>query len=213
MKEREGARKHKDKGKEKGDSDFNRICNSIGQLTIVIEVEGGIVVWGERPGKFEFFFASWQAYCASNPGEKVDMGLISQHIRGILERNTIGCANREENCFFSPFYSSSITGVCLHDSRMSHELFWASWNAYHSQRRWTCSLMLSVLFFSTACRGTWMWRWPRKEGFGLKPVGRTGMGDCWLTVWSLMTSGAGPCRLATQRCLIENNLLRWLNQG
>lgn len=47
-----------------------------------------------------FLFPSWQAYCASNAGERVDMELISQRIRQILERNTMGCAKKEENCFF-----------------------------------------------------------------------------------------------------------------
>lgn len=58
----------------------------------------------ESPGKSGFCFSSWQAYCASNAGERVDMELISQHIRQILERNTMGCAKIEGNCFFPFIY-------------------------------------------------------------------------------------------------------------
>lgn len=162
----------------------------------------------ESPGKCGFFFSSWQAYCALNAGERVDMELISQHIRQILERNTMGCAKIEENCFFfSSCYSSSITGVCLwdlHESRMSHELFSASWNAY-CKVDLTVSMSAHVIFFffPTCCRGTGMERCVRK-GIVLKTswvnVDKGASADCVVfnDVW------AGPCRLATQCCFIEN---------
>lgn len=70
-----------------------------------------------------------------------------------------------------------------------------------------------VVVFSTCCWGTGMERCVRKGGIVLKPVGRTRTRQHRLTVWSLVTFRAGPRRLATQRCLMENSLLRWLNQG
>lgn len=66
--------------------------------------------------------------------KRVDVETISQHIREIHERNTMGCARIEGYCFFFPFYSSSITGVRmrdLHVSRMTHEHLSASWNTYY----------------------------------------------------------------------------------
>lgn len=67
----------------------------------------------ESPGKSGFFFSSWQAYCEFNAGERVDMELISQHIRRILERNTMGCLRIEENIFsFSPVIHHQLQ-VCV----------------------------------------------------------------------------------------------------
>lgn len=99
MKRREGARNRETKDKGRGDSDFDRICNPISRLRFAIQVYGEVVLCCENPGFFSF--SSWQAYRASNAGERVDMELISQHIRQILEKNTMGCAKIEGNCFFS----------------------------------------------------------------------------------------------------------------
>ncbi len=57
----------------------------------------------ESPGNLYFSFSSWQAHRASNAGERVDMELISQHIRQILKRNTMGSAKTEEIVFFLLF--------------------------------------------------------------------------------------------------------------
>lgn len=66
----------------------------------MIEVEGVV-------GTLEvldFSFPAWQAYSASNAGERVDMELISQCIRQNIARNIMVRAKREENCFFPFIY-------------------------------------------------------------------------------------------------------------
>lgn len=78
----------------------------------------------------------------------------------------------------------------LHDSNLSHELFLSSWNASYKvdlRSKHVGSCYLCFVFFT--CHDTWMGKCVKKEGIVLKPVGRTGIRDCWLTVWSLTTSG------------------------
>lgn len=97
----------------------------------------------------------------------------------------------------------------LHESRMSHELFSASWNAYYQvdlSSEHVCSCYLPCFFhLLLGCVNGKMGEKRR---------------DCSKTSWATVDKGAsadcvvfndvwaGPCRLATQRCLIENNLLR-----
>lgn len=120
------------------------------------------------------------------------------------------CQDRRK-LFFS-FYLSSITGVCLrdlHESRMSHELFLANWNAYYKvdlRSEHVCSCYLGCFFHlllvsvnGNMCKKR---RDCSKTSWGNLDKGASA--DCvvYNDVW------AGPYRLATQRCLIENNPLR-----
>lgn len=124
MKRREGARnrerERETKTKARGESDFDRICKPIRLAWICeLSLRRGRATFREPCWKnldfvFLFFLLALQAYCASNAGERVDMDLISQRISQILEKNAMGCARKEENCFFL-FNLSSITGVRLRD--------------------------------------------------------------------------------------------------
>lgn len=143
-----------------------------------------------EPWKFGIFsFSSWQAHCASNAGERVDMELISH----TLGKKHQGMCQERRKLFFT-FYLSSITGVRLrdlHESGMSHELFSASWNAYYKVRLCSvhvCSCYLSC-FFSSCCWGKGMESCVTKGGFVPKPVGWTCTRERRLTVWSLVTFG------------------------
>ena len=97
----------------------------------------------------------------------------------------------------------------LHESRMSHELFSASWNAYYKvdrSRVHVCSCYLGCFFHLLL--GYRNGRMCKKRS------------DCSKTSWANVDKGAsadcvvfnevwaGPCRLATQYSLMENNLLR-----
>lgn len=73
--------------------------------------------------------------------------------------------------------------------------------------------VITVVCFSTCCWGSGAERWVGKGAIVQKPVGRM---QTWERQADCVVSGyvrAGSCRLTTQRCLMENNLLRWLNQG
>lgn len=157
------------------------------------------------PRESGFSFSSWQAYCASNAGERVDMKLISHALGKFLTEKTLWDVPRQKKLFIS-FYSSSITGVYLrdlHESRMSHELFSASWNAYctadlTSVRVGSCYLCCFFHLLLRCVNGNPCdKRWDCSKTSCVK-VDEGSLADCVVfnDVW------AGPCRLATQRCLI-----------
>lgn len=110
------SQKQRDKDKGRGDSDFDRICNPISRLRWWLKSKVQLCYVVRTLEIWDFSFSAWQAHSASNAGERVDMELISQHIRQILAKNTMGCANREENCFF-PFIYHQLQvcgwGICM----------------------------------------------------------------------------------------------------
>lgn len=97
----------------------------------------------------------------------------------------------------------------LHESWMSHELFGASWNAYYKvdlSSEHVCSCYQNCFFhLLLGCMNGKMCEKRRV---------------CFKTSWVNVDKGAsaecvvfkdvraGPCRLATRRCLVENKLLR-----
>lgn len=169
----------------------------------------------KRPGKLGYFFSSWQAYCASNSGERGTMELISQHINGILKRNTVGCAKIEENCFF-PFIHHQlqvcVCGICMTPGWVMNSR--TSWNAYYKvdlSSKHVCSCYLRCFFRLVvgACEWKDVWKRENCSKTSWADVDKWLLADCVVfnDVWT------GLCRLTLQWCLTENNLLRWLNQG
>lgn len=164
----------------------------------------------KRPGKLGYFFYSWQAYCASNPGERAAMELISQHINGILKRNTVGCAKIEENCFF-PFIHHQlqvcVCGICMTPGWVMNSR--TSWKASYKvelSSKHVCSCCRRC--FSTCCWGKGMERCVRER----KNCSKTSWADMskWLLADCVVFNDVwtGPCRLILRWCLTENNLLR-----
>lgn len=209
------SQKHRDKDEGRGDSDFDRICNPITRLRLWL--------------KSKVFWEAWKFYIfLFLPGR---LTLHPMQVKGWIWNwfhNALGKISqetqwyvpREKKIVFFPL-------LFIINYRCADEGFawdWdESWPLFSQLERllqgwslqWACLLTLSELFFST-CWGAGMERCVSKGGIVLKPVGWPWTRLPRLTVWSLVTSGqalAGPCRLATQRCLMENSLLRWFNQG
>lgn len=109
------SQKQKDKDKGRGDSDFDRICNLIRWLRFWLKSKVRLHYDGRTLEFFDFAYPSWQAQCASNAGEKVDMELISQHIRQIL-RETLKNVPTGKKSFFPFIYHQlqvCVWGICM----------------------------------------------------------------------------------------------------
>lgn len=103
---REGEKKPKTQRQREGGKAIAVLMGSaIQSASLEQRLKSKVRLWCvvQRPGKFGFCFASWQAYCASVSGERVAVELMSQNIWEIHQWNILGhslCQRRVKLFFF-----------------------------------------------------------------------------------------------------------------